>query len=220
MSGPVARVRAAAPLCAAAIVGLVASGCASFSTLDRARTLDRGRVRITPAVGTIGSVAEGGAAFHPRFELAAGYGAEEGVEVFGKAWYAGITGGTKLQVLRSRSESSGVDVAFAPAVGWQWSDKLSFELPLLVGINFGERSQVVLAARPSYLGWFGAGGLARPVSFVLVGGSIGVWWRLADALALLPEVAWTGAAFAEEGMGTLTGGGLGLQLSLGAAILP
>ncbi len=196
-----------------------ASGCASFSTLDRARTLARGEVRASAAVGTIASVSDAGAGFQPRAEIGLGYGADEGVEVFGKAWGTGIAGGTKVQVLRSDSEGDGVDVAFAPAIGWQWSDRLTFELPLLVGINTGGRNQMVLAARPSYVAWMDPGGLSRPVSFVFFGGSLGYWWRMTDALAIVPEVAWTSNVFAEEGFGTFLGKGLGLQLSLGVALL-
>jgi hypothetical protein len=208
-------VRAALPV----VLLAGACGCASMSTLDRARTLSKGQVRISPAAGTIGSVSDEGSAFHPRAELGLGYGAEEGVEVFGKLWYAGVTGGTKVRVTQSGSEDSGVDVAIAPAVGWQWSDKYSFELPLLAGLNTGSGNQLVMAIRPSYVAWASPGGLDRPVSFVFLGGSLGFWWRVADSFALVPEVAWAGNVFAEEGFGTLTAGGLGLQLSLGAAIL-
>lgn len=205
---------------ALAALGLGAlCGCASLSTLDRARTLQKGQVRVTPAVAAAQTLSSGGSGVTPRFEVGLGYGAEDDVEVFGKLWGSGLSGGTKMQLVRSDSANSGVDVAVAPSVGWHFSDKLTFDLPLLAGINLGGGHQLVLSLRPAYAAWLDPGGIGRPVSYVFLGGSLGTWTRITESLAFLPEIAWTGNLFAEEGFGTPIGSGAGLQISLGLAII-
>lgn len=196
-----------------------AVGCGSYSTLDRARTLDPGRVRLMPAIGAIGGAESGGAGFAPRFEVALGYGARENVEVFGKVWYGGFVGGTKVQAIRSESAMD-VELSFAPALGWHWSDKLSFDLPILGGLNIGRNDQLVFAIRPSYIAWVDALGPGQPASFFQLGGTIGYWFQPADFVALLPEVALVGNLYATEGFSSPTGDGVGMQFLLGAAALP
>ncbi|MBK8256997.1 MAG: hypothetical protein IPK82_30525 [Polyangiaceae bacterium] len=195
------------------------TACGSMSTMDRARALAPGQVRAGISGGAIGSAEDRGAAFHPRGELFLGAGVEPGTEIFGKFWYGGFTAGSKLEVARSDSPNSGIDLAVAPAIGYHWADKLTVDFPILTGVLTGDGSQVVLALKPTYAAWLSPGGVPRPVSYVFLGGSLGYFWQLTQNLAVMPEVAWAGNVFAEEGFATSLGDGVGLQFSLGVFVM-
>lgn len=194
------------------------TGCGSMSTMDRARALEPGQVRFGVSGGAIGAAEDKGAAFEPRAEAFLGYGVEPGIEIFGKFW-GGFSLGTKMEVARSDSSNSGIDLAVAPAIGYHWADKLTVDFPILTGILTGKGSQFVMAIKPSYAAWLSPGGVSRPVSYVFLGGSFGYFWQLTDNLAVMPEVAWAGTLFAEEGFSSPLGQGAGLQFSLGMFVM-
>jgi hypothetical protein len=196
------------------------AGCTSLTTLGRARTIPEGRFEIAVAPGLVGAFSDRQVGVLPRIEAQLAYGATREVELDLKVWYAGIAAGTRLQLVRSASENDGFDLAFAPVLAYQPADKIAIDLPLLGGWNVGGASQLVLGIRPSYVMWLGAGGLDRPVSFLFLGGTLGFVWQIDPAIALLSELAVSGAVFHERGFGTPGGGGAMIQLSLGIAVRP
>jgi hypothetical protein len=231
-------IRGALPLLPLA---LLLAGCPSFSTMGTARTIPVGKTQfvVSPQAAytkrwSIGGLDQRTDALFPQFELGIRHGVTEDVEVGAKGWVLGFLVDAKLQLLRSQSDSSGVDLAIAPGVGYLGftqgqslaspsltasQNSLSFYLPLLVGINFAGGSQLVIG--PKLIDQIILPSSQTGAGNVLWGGaSLGYAWKVGD-FRLLPEVTVVypmsvvqkpGATFnfsgiaAQAGIGLLFGG--------------
>ena len=189
-------------------LALVLAGCPSFSTMGTARTLPVGKTQlvVSPQAAytkhwSIAGLDQGTDVVFPQFELGIHHGVTEDVEVGAKVWVLGFEVDTKLQLGRSRSDSSGVDIAIDPGIGYlgftqgqslatssltSSQNSLSFYLPLLVGFNFAGGNQLVLA--PKIIDQVILPSSDTGAGNVLWGGaSLGYAWRVGN-FQLLPEV--------------------------------
>lgn len=197
----------------AAIPALVLlAGCPSFSTMGTARTIPKGKTQFHVGMGgqqlRDWSVDDSGALESitlPNFEVGVSHAVSDGAEVGGKVWFLGAELNSKFQLVRSESPTSGIDIALAPALsfyplsgennaGQSRSGGLVFtHLPLLVGVNVGGGSQLVVAPRISNtLAWGSAsGGGSSTASVFWAGGSLGFAIKLGDAFWIMPEMSAT-----------------------------
>jgi hypothetical protein len=217
------------------------AGCPSFSTMGTARTLPVGKTQfvVAPQAAytkewSIAGLDRRSDVLFPQFELGIHHGVTEDVEVGAKAWILGFEVDTKVQLLRSPSDRSGIDLAIDPGIGYLGftqaqslsstsltasQNSLSLYLPLLVGFNLGDGSQLVLG--PKLIDQVILPSSDTGAGNVLWGGaSFGYAWRIGN-FQLLPEVTVvypmsvvqkTGATFnfsgiaAQAGVGLLFGG--------------
>jgi hypothetical protein len=188
------------------VVLFFSAGCPSFSTMGTARTLPKSsfQVFVAPEVvvardWAIGSEEVEGTVTWAQFELGARYGITDSVELDAKLWELGFELGTKIQLYRSDSEDSGIDVAIEPGAGYLTygasageSDatigSLSLYLPVLLGVNVGGGSQIVLAPKVVDQIFFGSGS-SSTVNALWGGGSLGFAWKLGERFRIMPEVS-------------------------------
>lgn len=189
-------------------LALLLAGCPSFSTMGTARTLPVGKTQfvVSPQAGytkewSIAGLDRRTDVVYPQFELGIHHGVTDDVEVGVKAWILGFEVDTKLQLLRSQSDSSGIDLAIDPGIGYLGftqaqttsatsltasQNSLSFYLPLLVGFNFPDGNQLVLG--PKLIDQVILPSSDTGAGNVLWGGaSLGYAWRIGN-FRLLPEV--------------------------------
>jgi len=186
---------------------LVMTGCYSFTTLGRARTVDDGKLELIAAPGVTATLgAAGDPNVRPAIEVGARYGVASNVDVGARVSSSGATATTRVQLVRRAR----LEALVAPGIAYTLTDKLAFELPVVVGINVGD-DQIVFAPRVVYQL---RTGLPHPLQFVFVGGSVGYVWQLTARFALMPELGVLTAVFAEPGYGTFTEAGPALQAAL------
>lgn len=210
-------------IAAAAALALLA-GCPSFSTMGTARTIPKGTTQFHVALGgqqlRDWSISDSGTLetiTFPAFELGVSHAVSESVEVGGKVWFLGAEVNSKFQLERSTSPDSGVDLALAPALsfyplsgensaGESTTGGLAFvHLPLLIGLNLGGGSQLVLGPRLSdTIVWGSAGGSSETANIFWLGGSLGVAWRLGDTFLLMPEISANYPVAVSRGISTTT----------------
>ncbi|HEX9289586.1 MAG TPA: hypothetical protein VF904_08685 [Anaeromyxobacteraceae bacterium] len=202
--------KAALPLCLFAV-----TGCATFRSMGTARTVERGELQVFAAANRSRTViaspsGTGAANTTPTFaQLEAGfrYGVTDGIEVGGSVWVLGAGAQGKLQLVRSPSPDTGVDVALAWATGlgggsfpggidgdgvitWVSTRIISAEAAVPVGFNVGGGSQLVVTTRLVHH-WYAVkvDGAASTTSNVLfAGGSLAFAWKVAESVTVLPEV--------------------------------
>jgi len=218
-------------------LALLLAGCPSFSTMGTARTVPVGKTQfvVSPQAAytkewSIAGLDRRSDVVFPQFELGIHHGVTEDIEVGAKAWILGFVVDTKLQLLRSPSDSSGIDLAIDPGIGYLGftqgqslgttsltasQNSLSFYLPLLVGFNFAGGSQLILG--PKLIDQIILPSSDTGAGNVLWGGaSLGYAWKVGN-FRLLPEVTVvypmsvvqkTGATFNFSGIAVQ--GGIGL----------
>jgi hypothetical protein len=208
------------PLLAASACTLL-TGCPSFATLKTARALDPGQLQVTEAMEVLGMTApanKGIGGVRPAAIVAARYGVFEGLDVgFRAEPVGGLSGDTTIQLVRGKV----MDLALAPGAGYFLTPgPISFAprtievlanepvytiwsttLPVLVGFNFGQGHQVVLAPRATvyFVQPGNSGGQPRPGGVeTFLGGSFGISFKTSHTLRVMPEidvtapVSWTG----------------------------
>ncbi len=202
------------------------TGCPSFATLKTARALDPGQLQMTGAMEVLGMTAPtnkanpGLGGVRPTIIVAGRYGVAQGFDVGVRLEVvAGISADTTIQLVRSGP----VDISLGPGAGYFQApgpiaygprpiEVLATEplytiwsatVPLLVGFNFGQGNQVVLAPRvTTYFVQAGDGGGQWRQGGIetFLGGSLGVSLKLSPTLRVMPEldvtspVGWTGKA--------------------------
>lgn len=192
------------------------SGCYAFTTLGRARTVERKRLEVLVATGATGTgTLAGDPNIRPSFEIGARYGVTDALDLGVRVGDYGASLAARVQLHRSPSKSSGVDVLVAPGLAYTLEDKLAVELPLLVGFNFKGGHQLVLAPRVVYQMRFGVGDLDHPAQFWFAGASAGFVWQLTSHVALMPELGALVAFYSEPGFTSFTQAGPALQFALG-----
>jgi hypothetical protein len=198
--------RAALVATLAGALGLaLAGGCASWSSFSTARTVAPGTVRWSPAVTVSGAAHDQPHALspvQPQLELGVHVGVSEGFELGVRAWTLPskrlwTIGGrldTKIALLRSPDPNGGLDLALAPRLAYQRvgtggavAEAGALSLPLLIGINTGERTQIVFGPQVGGQVWLSDG--ADDVWLLTLGGSLGVAFWISDCFALFPEAS-------------------------------
>jgi hypothetical protein len=187
------------------------SGCYSFSTLQRARTIGKGHVQVFAAPDLLLVPGGSTAAGRPVAEGGARVGVTDALDLEGRITTLGFTAGAHVQVRRGET----LDVMLAPGLAVTSPDKLALELPAPFGIELGHDNQLVLTPRLVYQMRFGAPGFDRPISFWFAGASVGFAWRVTKSFTFLPELAALTQIYSEPGFSSNVGGTVGLQLSFG-----
>ncbi len=209
---------------ALALVPILAflTGCPSFTTMGTARTLPEGTTQFYVASGGVQlrdfrSTSGTGSTLEtiglPQFELGARHGVAESVEVGGKIWFLGAELNSKVQLHRSDTPDSGIDLALGPALSaypftaqdssgkdvqaiFAWA-----HLPLLIGVNVPGGSQLVLGPRISDLIAASGGNMTN---VFWAGGSLGYAWKIGPTFRILPEVSIAYPIAASQGLQTTT----------------
>lgn len=215
----------------AALAALLSTGCATFTSLGSARTIDEGtsQLFVAPEMGRVKR--NGKPLWSPQLELGARYGFSESVELGLRLWLPNASLDAKVQLVRAESEHEGFDLAIDPSVGYLGGFSgtatgegdtlhvLTFGLPLLVGWNVGGGHQVVGSVKAIDQIWTGTGDATMTANLLFVGGSLGFLWRVTDGFRLMPEVG-AGFPIAQtlSGFGTDVGFD-GLSGQVGVALL-
>lgn len=182
MKTPRHRPHALAALAAASLL----AGCPSLTTVGPARTVGRGQVRAWMQLGAYGATVETESTagvereklWSPQLDAGVSIGVSEAVDVSARAWLGGGSLSARLQLLRSASIDSGVDVAVEPAFGYTaiaLDERVSGVfggLSMPVGLNVGSGSQIVAAPR---IYWMHDRVMGNAT---LAGGSLGLAIRL------------------------------------------
>lgn len=205
------------------------SGCPSFTTLSKARTLDAGESRFFVAP-EMGRYRRGGKPLTaPQLELGGRYGVTDRLEIGGKAWAPGLMAQARYALLRSPSPDRGWDVTIAPGIGWMGdvfeSDSdastsmhvWSFYLPLHIGWSVGGGNQVVVGPSLVHQLWTGTGETDSMANMLFVGSSFAFVWQVLDSLQIVPMVAIAAPVVQQlSGFGVDAGiGGVVLQGGIG-----
>jgi hypothetical protein len=192
--------------------------------MGTARTIPRGKTQFHVGMGgqqlRDWSVDDSGALESltlPSFEFGVSHAVSDSVEVGGKIWSFGAELNSKFQLSRSESPTSGIDLALAPSLsffplsgennaGQTTSGGLAFvHLPLLLGVNVGGGSQLVIAPRISNtLVWGSANGSSDTASIFWAGGSLGFAIKLGDTFWILPEISASYPVATSRGMEATT----------------
>lgn len=141
------------------------AGCPSLLTMGPARTVPPGKAqefvsagayRATLVSGTPPEPVDRSVEWIPFAEAGVRFGLGESVDLSIRAGTGGGSIGPRIQVLRSASQDSGVDVLVDPSIGWTGffpGDRegvvtgMTVSLALPVGWNIGGGSQLVLSPR-------------------------------------------------------------------------
>ncbi|MFN0061111.1 MAG: hypothetical protein ACKVPX_01135 [Myxococcaceae bacterium] len=204
-----------------------ALGCASASSLQRAKTLGVDNAEASLEVGAAFSVplpSPDDFRAAPRSDFALRYGVADRVDVGGRIGSTGAEFGVKL--LLSSPRSAFVHLSLLPTIGGLAvfgtagpGGAFISQLPLLLGFEVLPGTELVLGVRAVDAVLFGALANGPSAGHVLfLGGSLGLSWRLSDHLRLHPELAalapiW-GASSAGAGP-SFTYDGLWMQAAVG-----
>jgi hypothetical protein len=196
--------------------------CATVGTLQTADPLGKGNyeVGVEPAAAIFGG---GGTSIPlPAFDVALRAGVSERVDVSGSLGFSGLGVGTKILLTDPDSDLVYVSVAPSATVFALGVTMYQFELPVLVGVPFGEHQLVVAPKLYDYFGSTAAG--EANANMVALGGSAGFSFRVGENVRVMPEyavvvpVAGSAAAFGETTSDSIESGVTLSQLSLGIAV--
>ena len=197
---------------AAIVIGCF-SGCASFSTMKTARAIDPGTTQVMAAGSVVGATVpfdDGSGRVHhpadPQFEIGVRYGIVDGFDLGAKVWSLGGELNSTISLVRSRF----FDLALAPSVGLvnysfgtgcdiygNCADTTSVlelfaKIPLLFGLRFGPQQEHEFVFGPEVVPItvltgddYGNG---TSMSGVLLGGVLGVSFKVSPWLRIMPEV--------------------------------
>jgi hypothetical protein len=180
------------------------AGCASFSTMSTARTVERDQTQMWIAPEFVGMTIDTGTSNQqaiavPQFEFGFRRGITDGAEIGAKLWLLGAAIESKFQLVRAATQDAGIDVAIAPGIGWLGFNSKGDDfnvvtgyLSLPVGINIPGGSQLVLTPKGIYQRYMArgpnSGGSSGDVTLMFVGGSAGFAWKLGTSY-ILPELS-------------------------------
>lgn len=203
------------------VLALIASGCASTSTMGLARTLNRGAVQgwvaaeggaNVPVTTTPGSTTTTAVGF-PNVEGGVRFGASDHVELGAKLGFNGIGLEGKFALARPETMDNGVNVSIAPQASFVGIaapgasvGNLTAQLPLLVGFDFSGH-ELVLGPRLHNQFAFGTvstGNGIESVSLNLLsaGMTVGFAIKVGASVRIVPEVALLVPFFAAVGANT------------------
>ena len=187
-----------------------------MTVVGRAHTVEPGHLELFAAPGASGvAVVNADQNLKPRIEVGARYGVGERIDLGVRLSESGALGSARFQVLRAPPGMFGIEVLAAPGVAYTYADKLSFELPVLIGMNLVGGNQLVVAPRVVEVLDFGEANLGHPAQFVFIGASVGFVWQHWMHVALMPELGLLVNVYSEPGFSTFTAAGPALQLAFG-----
>lgn len=180
-----------------AIVFVLASGCASYTTHISPAPTPKGELRMGVNAGALSLDRGPSRQYLPSLEMTVRYGLSERVDIGGKANLLGAELNTKV-VLREGDTSIAVVPGTGLGVGALGSDTqetfyVSFGAPVLFGFTFGD-TQVVTGVKTLVQAASGdrvstTTTTRRTGDLVLLPGTLlGVRFRLTDTVVLFPEV--------------------------------
>jgi hypothetical protein len=210
--------RSAARAIACLVAGSLGTGCYSFSSLGRARIVDPHHFEVWGAPAAVIVATGDGASIRPVGEVGLRYGLTPVVELDGAVTTLGVTFGTRLQLRRSKSLTTGLDIALAPSASWTYPNKLVFDAAAPFGWNLPGEHQIVVAPRIAYQMSVAVPNAPGPVSFVYLGASLGIALHMSQQLTIMPEVSFLGQLYADTGYASNVAGALGMQAALGFLI--
>jgi len=165
---------------------VLAAGCPAFTSMGTARTLSPGSsqtwvsagvYRTTLVSGTPPGTVERSEAWLPLVEAGLRFGLVDRLDLTLRAGTGGGALEPRIQLLRSATVDSGVDLLLVPSIGWtslfatNRDDVVSGVaggLALPIGLNLGDGSQLVATPRISWVSDALLGGT------MLAGGSLGL----------------------------------------------
>jgi len=182
-----------------AAVLVLATGCISFSSVQKADTLGPGKVQAAVEPGLWGGASPQGVEALPHVDATVRVGVTDRLDLGVRAGSSALELGAK--VLLTEPGDPRLAVSLAPGLGGVFLDGrgvtpgspgigpagvVSLDAPLLVGLKLAGGSELVLGPRVLTLLFFSDGPLAAALG---VGGSVGFSWQVTEGFALLPEVA-------------------------------
>lgn len=183
-----------------AVLALVATGCTSITSQQRAQTLGRGKFEFSLEPGVLAGVSTStagawGAA--PRADLAGHFGISDNVDLGFRLGSVGLEFMTNFQLTHRASK---VHVSLAPSINGVYlflggtsgagGGLAGFQLPVLIGIETGNDSEIVIGPRVVDQLIIGGGGTGSGLfNTVLLGGSLGYSIKITDHFRLFPEVS-------------------------------
>jgi hypothetical protein len=178
-----------------ALSSLALFGCPSLSTLQTPRTVPKGKVRQAVGLEFVGVSVEGaGSAVAPQVEYGLRIGVSDNIDIGFKAYFLGLEGGAKFQLVRG-----GFDLSLAPAasytsfsVGDEQFSFLYLHLPVLMGIQLGDVGQMGFGPKFMYALAFGTVD-SEDGEFAAADGLLGgVFWnilfQIGDVMLIGPEI--------------------------------
>lgn len=180
---------------------VLATGCISFSSVQRADTLGAGRLQAAAEPGLWGSATPQGVEALPHVDASVRVGVTDRLDL-------GVRAGSSLLGLEAKvlltepgdprlamSLAPGLGGVFAAGSGIGPAGVVGLELPLLVGLKFAGGHELVLGPRVLGLLLFSG----QPVQGLLgFGTSVGFSWQVTEGFALMPEVAVLAPAVGRE----------------------
>ncbi len=186
------------------LVSILASACASVSTMQTPAVVPEGEVRWAISSSGAGGSGDVSASAEPNFEAMVRYGVAENFDIGLKLNFLGAQASAKYQFIKSTD----FDLAIGIEAGYQWvrtsgtekptSHVLEFQLPILMEYHFNE--YIGLAFGPKFLGLYtiegekGDGDLPRTDiwseerSGFYVGLMVGLPLRLTEGVWFMPEI--------------------------------
>ncbi|MGV3623733.1 MAG: hypothetical protein ACO1OB_23140 [Archangium sp.] len=205
----------------AVLAAMIASGCASTSTMGLARTLNRGAVQgwvaaegganvpVTANPSSTTTAAVG----YPNLEGGVRFGASDNVELGAKLGFNGFGLEGKFALVRPETMESGLNVSIAPqasflglAVPGATIGNFTAQLPVLFGFDFAGH-ELVLGPRLHNQLVFGAvstGNQIESVNLNLLsaGMTVGFAIKVGSSVRIVPEIALLVPFFAAVGANT------------------
>lgn len=161
--------------------------CATVGTLQTADPLGKGNyeVGVEPAAVILGG---GDTSIPlPAFDVALRAGVSDRVDVSGSLGFSGLGAGAKILLTDPDSDLVYVAVAPSATVFALGVTLYQFELPVLVGVPFGEHQLVVAPKLYDYFGSTAAG--EANANMLAVGASAGFSFRVGEKVRVMPEYA-------------------------------
>ncbi len=197
-------------LLALAVLPLAGSGCLALGGVQRASTLGKGNFEVALEPGALGVFPRATPLVVPTVDIAGRYGVGDRVDLGLRLGATGIEAQTKFMFTDPSSRSFAASLA--PTVGGVFLGVLNYasvNVPLLLGLKFGEHELTFGPRVVSQFIFGGAAGASAGGVVVMPGASLGVAIQFNDLFALLPEVTVVVpavGAFAATGATTTAGG--------------
>lgn len=195
---------------------VLVSGCASFSSVQTADTLGKGRIQGAVEPGVWGAVSSKGPDVIPHVDGAVRFGVTDRLDL-------GVRAGSSFlefqgKVLLTTPGDPALAVSLAPSVGGIYSNSgiINLALPVLIGFKTASGNELVLGPRVQGLFIFDG---TNWTTVLGVGTSVGFLWRITENFGLMPEVAAVlpvlGGSSASLVFGGVDAGGVFMQFKLG-----
>lgn len=171
---------------------LLAPGCATFGTFQRAETLGKGGIAGAAEASVWGLGGEELDTTLPHVAVALRYGVTDQLDIGGRV---GSNGGEVNAKVQLNAPGSAVPISLAPSLGGfamaaegTTIGLAAVQLPLLIGVPVGEHQLVLGPRLHDWTLFGGVDGGGGSVSLLSVGTSVGFAAQVSPGLVILPEV--------------------------------